>query len=125
MTQTAKVVKLKGPGLCEVRVRRVPACGGECAACGGCEMPDIDILAFRTEKVREGDTVLIENAKTLRLAALVFLLPLLLFFTGTVFHPVAGGAGLLVGIGVVLGVNRFLQKRGGVTAKVVAVLERR
>lgn len=123
MTQTAVVVKVNGPGLCEVRVRRASACGGECASCGGCETPDIDVLATNTERVKTGDTVLIESGKTLRLAALIFLLPLLLFFVGVFFHPIAGGIGIILGVGIVLAANRFLQNKGGVTARVVAVLK--
>ncbi len=125
MTQTAVVVKVNGPGLCEVRIRRVSACGGECASCGGCETPDIDVLATNTERVKTGDTVLIESGKTLRLAALIFLLPLLLFFAGVFFHPIAGGIGIILGVGIVLAANRFLQNKGGVTARVVAVLKER
>ncbi len=125
MTQTAVVIKVTAPGLCEVRVRRTSACAGSCATCGGCETPDIDVLATHKEKVKTGDTVLIESEKTLRLAALIFLLPLLLFFAGVFLHPIAGGVGILLGVGVVLAVNRFLQKKGGVTARVVAVLRER
>jgi positive regulator of sigma E activity len=83
------------------------------------------VLAVNTEKVKAGDTVLIESGRTLRLAALIFLLPLVLFFLGAAFHPVAGGAGILIGVGVVIFVNRFLQKKGGVSARVVAVLKER
>jgi len=123
MTQTAVVTKIHGPGLCEVRVRRAAACGGSCAACGRlCETPDIDVLAVNTEGAGVGDWVLIENSRTLPLAALVYLAPIVLFFLGWIFHPVAAASGVLLGVAGVMAVNRFLQDRGGVSAKIVTVV---
>ncbi|MDR0293320.1 MAG: SoxR reducing system RseC family protein [Oscillospiraceae bacterium] len=123
MTQTAVVTKVIGPGLCEVRVRRTAACGGSCASCGNvCPTPDVDALATNTAGAIAGDRVLIEGSRTLLLAALVYLAPLALFFIGWLFHPVAGAAGVLLGIAGVIAVNRFLQDRGGVSAKVIAVI---
>ena len=123
MTQTALVTKIHGPGLCEVRVRRAAACGGSCSACGRlCETPDIDVLAVNTEGAGPGDWVLIENSRTLPLAALVYLAPVVLFFLGWAFHPVAAAVGVLLGAGGVMTVNRFLQERGGVSAKIVAIV---
>ena len=125
MTQTAIVVKLHGPGLCEVRVRRAAACGGSCDSCGArCETPDTDVLAVNTAGAGPGDMVLIEGSRTLLLAALVYLAPIVLFFIGWIFHPVAAAVGLLIGVGGVLFVNRFLQDRGGVSAKIIAVVGR-
>jgi positive regulator of sigma E activity len=125
MTQTATVIKIHGPGLCEVRVRRTASCGDQCASCHQlCETPDIDVLAINTLSAAPGDRVLIEGSRTLLLAALVYLAPILLFFIGWFIHPFAGGLGILLGIAGVMAVNRFLQDRGGVTAKVVSILER-
>ncbi|MDR0326655.1 MAG: SoxR reducing system RseC family protein [Oscillospiraceae bacterium] len=125
MTQTAVVIKIHGPGLCEVRVRRTAACGDSCDSCNNlCETPDIDVLAVNTEGARPGDLVLIEGSRTLLLAALVYLAPIVLFLLGWLLHPIAGAVGILIGVGGVLYVNRFLQDKGGVSAKVVAIVER-
>jgi positive regulator of sigma E activity len=125
MTQLAIVLKNFGPGLCEVRVRRSASCGDACASCPGlCDTPDADLLAINTEGAAPGDTVLIENSRTLLLAALVYLVPIILFFIGWFIHPVAGAIGVLIGAGGVIAVNRFLQDRGGVSAKIVAIVER-
>jgi positive regulator of sigma E activity len=125
MTQTATVVKIHGPGLCEVRVRRSPSCGDLCDSCTQlCGTPDIDVLAINTLNAALGDRVLIESSRTLLLAALVYLAPILLFFIGWFIHPLGGALGILLGVAGVMAVNRFLQERGGVTAKVVSVIEK-
>jgi sigma-E factor negative regulatory protein RseC len=125
MTQTAVVTKVFGPGLCEVRVRRASMCGDVCASCTSlCETPDIDVLAINREGAAPGDRVLIEGSRTLLLAALVYLVPIVLFFIGWFIHPIAGAAGVLTGVAGVFFVNRFLQDRGGVSAKIIAVIER-
>lgn len=122
MTQTAVVIRIHGPGLAEVRVRRSSACSADCSSCGGCETPDVDVLAINSEGAGIGDRVLIEGSRTVLLAALVYLLPIVLFFIGWVFHPVAGAVGVLTGVGVVMVVNRFLQNKGGVSARIIAVI---
>jgi positive regulator of sigma E activity len=125
MTQIATVMKVHAPGLCEVRVRRTASCGDRCDSCSAlCETPDIDLLAFNNRDAAVGDRVLIEGSHTLLLAALVYLAPIVLFFIGWAIHPFAAGAGILLGIGGVLFVNRFLQERGGVKAKIVSILEK-
>jgi len=125
MTQTAVVIKICGPGLCEVRVRRSAACGDVCSSCAAvCETPDIDILVINTEGAAQGDTVLIEGSRTLLVAALVYLAPIILFFAGWFIHPIAGAVGVLLGAGGVIAVNRFLQDKGGVSAKIITIVER-
>ncbi|MCL1807564.1 MAG: SoxR reducing system RseC family protein [Oscillospiraceae bacterium] len=124
MTQTAVVIKIYGPGLCEVRVRRQSSCGDVCSSCANlCETPDIDVLTVNPIGAGLGDCVLIEGSRTLALAALVYLAPILLFFIGWFIHPLAGGVGLLLGVAAVLAANRFLQNRDGVSAKIVAIVE--
>jgi positive regulator of sigma E activity len=123
MTQIAHVVKIYGPGLCEVRVRRTAACGDSCASCADlCETPDIDVLAVNTAGANLGDRVLIQGSRTVALAALVYLVPIVLFFIGWLLHPLAGAAGLLIGVAAVMAVNRILQEKDGVTAKIVAIV---
>ncbi|MCL2003548.1 MAG: SoxR reducing system RseC family protein [Oscillospiraceae bacterium] len=125
MTQTAVVVRICGPGLCEVRVRRTAACGENCVSCSNlCETPDVDVLAINTEGAAPGDRVLIEGSRTLLLAALVYLAPIVLFFIGWLIHPIAGAVGVLLGAAGVMAVNRFLQDRGGVSARIIAIVEK-
>jgi positive regulator of sigma E activity len=81
-------------------------------------------LAINTEGAAPGDVVLIEGGRTLLLAALVYLAPIVLFFIGWVIHPIAGAFGVLLGAAGVIFVNRFLQDRGGVSAKIVAIVDR-
>jgi positive regulator of sigma E activity len=124
MTQTAVVISVISPVLCEVRAENEPACNSRCGGmCGKCENLENDILAVTKIKVEVGDIVMIQNDRTLPLAAVVFLLPLLLFFGGWWLHPIVSAVGLLVGIGAVMVVNRFLQSKGGVSARVVAVIK--
>jgi positive regulator of sigma E activity len=125
MTQTAVVTRIYAPGVCEVRVRRAAMCGDVCSACSSvCDTPDIEVLAINREGAAPGDTVLIEGSRTLALAALVYMVPLLLFFAGWYVHPIAGAVGILIGIAGVMLVNRFLQEKGGISAKVISVIER-
>ena len=122
MTQKAVVIRIIGPGLCEVRVRRRPACAGDCASCPACKTESSDVLALNRAGALEGDSVLIEGSGTLPLAALVYIAPVFLFLLGWFIHPMAGLAGVMAGAAAVLLVNRYLQERGGVTARVVSVL---
>ena len=122
MTQKAVVVRIIAPGLCEVRARRQSACAGECASCSLCKAEETDMLALNSMGAAEGDSVLIEGSGTLLLAALVYLVPLLLFFIGWFIKPIAGLMGLLTGAAAVLFINRYLQDRGGISARIVTIL---
>ena len=104
MTQQGTIKKLLPGGRAEVEVTRRSACGHDCAKCGGCgglETQTLYVTARNHTDAGIGDRVLIEGetGRVLGLAALVYMLPLVLFFIGYAIGNAAGGgaAGALAG----------------------------
>lgn len=85
MTQNAIVKKTFDDNTAQVAVQRESACGGNCAACGGCKSMNIIIArAKNTVHAVQGDKVTIQSStpRILSAAAMVYLVPLLTFFLG-------------------------------------------
>ncbi|MCL2082606.1 MAG: SoxR reducing system RseC family protein [Oscillospiraceae bacterium] len=127
MTQTAIVVKSVVPGLCMVRVCRQSACARGCSGCPAecvSRHEPVEALARNPVKAKPGDRVTIESktGSTLALAALLYLVPIALFFIGWIFHPLGGGFGVLLGLGLCMFVNRRLQESGGVQVCIISIL---
>ena len=104
MTQQGTIKKLLPGGRAEVEVTRRSACGHDCAKCGGCgglETQTLYVTARTQTDAGIGDRVLIEGetGRVLGLGALVYMLPLVLFFIGYAIGNAAGGgaAGALAG----------------------------
>ncbi|MDR1735426.1 MAG: SoxR reducing system RseC family protein [Oscillospiraceae bacterium] len=125
MTGSAVVMSVAGANTATVRVARESACGDKCATCSGCADRREMIFVTAVNKVgaKAGDRVQIEGStkETLRLAALVYLLPVVLFLIGWIFHPLAGALGMLFAVAAVFAINRRLQRRGGVTVHITAI----
>ena len=99
MTQNAVVTKLAGDGWAEIEVHRVSACGHDCSRCGGgcaelTRTGPVTVLARNPVGAQLGDRVVVESSSKsiLGFAAVVYLLPLVLFFAGY-FAASALGAG--------------------------------
>lgn len=109
MQQKARVARLLPKNRAEVSVTRETACSGDCHKCAGCGAvgQTVTVQAENDIHARPGDVVYIESggAVVLRAAALVYLLPLVLFFAG---FFAAGALGIAAGwggaAGFVLGV---------------------
>ncbi|MBM6869581.1 SoxR reducing system RseC family protein [Pseudoflavonifractor phocaeensis] len=89
MVQTARVKRLLADGRAEVAVPRKSACGHDCSQCGGgcSEMlvqMEVTTVAANPVQAEPGDTVRVESDSKgiLRIAAVVYLVPFLLFFVG-------------------------------------------
>lgn len=101
MTQNGVITKLLDRGRALVAVERSTACGGNC---GGCEACVFDSrLLVEAENIicaKPGEKVVIESetGRVLGAAALVYLLPVALFFTG---YAVGAAIGLSQGLCVV------------------------
>lgn len=102
MRQTVRVVEnLKG-GLCTVELRRESACGGNCHSCGGCASPNETIVAKAVNSIgaNPGDMVVVETDRNVifGIAALVYILPVVLLILGYILgqllssHPLVPGA---------------------------------
>ncbi len=86
MEQTVKVRSLLPDGRAEVIHLRQSACSGDCHQCAGCgaAQQTMVVPAENTIGARPGDLVVIssETSGVLKAAAVVYVLPMLLFFGG-------------------------------------------
>lgn len=64
-------------------IRRESACGENCANCGGCKNKTNEITATNEIEARPGDTVTVEmeDGRVLKAAFMVYMVPLIIFFT--------------------------------------------
>lgn len=127
MIQKAVVKKILSGDYAEIEVQRQSACGHDCSHCGGCGAPQerIQAVAKNAVDAKVGDIVTIEgeNKEIMRMAAIVYTLPLILFFVFFVIASLCGlgeGAsgglgclGLVVGIAIAVGYNKKVKKNGG------------
>ena len=109
MEQTVKVRRLLPDGKAEVIRIRESACSGECHKCAGCGAAQQTML-FTAENpigAEVGDMVVVttETAPVLKAAAILYIMPLLLFLAGYIAGGCLGyGAGWLGAAGFLLGI---------------------
>ena len=138
MTQTATVRKLIGDKA-EIEVPRMSACAHNCAECGGgcselTRTGPVVALAQNPLGARTGDRVLVKSSskQVLGFAAVVYLLPIGLFFLGF-FLAAALGAGqgsaatvgavcFLLSLGMMIVVDRRARKRSRDMFTIVGIL---
>lgn len=135
MIQKAVVKKILDRTHAEIEVQRKSACGHDCASCGGCGAPleRIQAVAINSVGAKVGDMVTVEgeNKQIMRMAAIVYTLPLALFF---VFFIVAslcglgegaagaiGCAGILVGAAAAVAYNKHVKKTGGTPFVIIKI----
>lgn len=106
MQQTATVRSVTDAGLAKVEIRRMTACGHDCADCAGCTQVvtgETVVMAQNGLGARSGDVVTLESetSKILAAASIVYLLPFLLFFVGYALASVLlpGGGGTISAMG--------------------------
>ena len=100
MEQRARVRRLTDDGKAQVMVIRQSACSGDCHKCSGCGAVQ-ETLLFEAENpvgAKPGDLVTVksESGPVLRSAAVLYMLPLVLFFLGYALGA-RGGIGALLG----------------------------
>lgn len=135
MIQIATVTSVLNDGNAIVAVKRETACGMSCSECGaGCygETPMVTVRARNTINASEGDYVSVEAStqEIMLIAALVYLLPVVLFFLGyglgMLFsgnNPVgllSGAGGFLLGIALTILYGR--RKKGKIMYKIIEIL---
>lgn len=98
MTQTAFVTEVIGNKAC-IQVKRVSACAHNCEQCGGgcsemMKSAPVSVMAKNPLGAKPGDKVIVasDTGSILSAAAVVYLLPIVLFFVGY-FAAQAFGAG--------------------------------
>lgn len=109
MTQKAVVKRLLANNMAEIEVQRQSACGHDCSKCGGCGTPTERIQAKANNYIgaQVGETVTIkgDNKTVFRAAAIVYTLPIILFF---VFYAAAKMFGSSESMGVFAGIIGFV-----------------
>lgn len=101
MEQTVRVRRLHEDGTATVVYVRESACSGDCHKCSGCGAAK-ETVVFRADNpigARQGDLVVVrsESAPVLRAAAVLYLLPMVLFFLGYFLGAQLWSAGALTG----------------------------
>lgn len=133
MTQIATVERIIDNDHAEISVPRKSACGHDCEECAGCGVTGaaVHAKAINTIGARPGQKVVVESStnKMLRIVALVYLIPVVLFLAGyliTAFlTPVVGVQyfvailGFFVGIAGAIFYDRRLRARGGLSFTIV------
>jgi sigma-E factor negative regulatory protein RseC len=121
MEQNVIVRRLLPDGMAEVMRIRESACSGDCHTCHGCPHPDEIVMVDADNFVgaQKGDDVILrsDTKRVLKLAAMLYLMPLVLFFLGYFVMPggetprmIAGGAAFVVGIVICMFVSRSMKK---------------
>ena len=121
MEQQAQVIRIVNSTTARVAVKRKSACSGDCHTCHGCPHPDEIVMVDADNFVgaQKGDDVIVrsDTNRVLKLAAMLYLMPLVLFFLGYFVIPggetprvIAGVAAFVVGILICMYVSRSMKK---------------
>ena len=109
MQQLVKVISCKENGTAQVACLRQSACSGDCHKCSGCGAVQQSMLLTARNPIgaRPGDIVIIESASgpVLAGAAVLYMVPLVLFIAGYLLGEHLWGKGGLCGfLGFALGI---------------------
>ena len=122
MEQIVRVRQTLEDGTARVLHIRQSACSGDCHKCSGCgaAQEGIELTAANPIGARSGDLVTIEAATgpVLRGAAVLYMMPLLLFFLGYALGAVWGRGGLGGCLSFLLGIALVVVYDRRVAAKV-------
>lgn len=121
MEQQAQVIRIVSDAVARVAVKRKSACSGDCHTCHGCPHPDEIVMVDADNLVgaQKGDSVLVrsDTGRVLKLAAMLYLMPVVLFFLGYFLMPGGEGARLAVGGGafaagilICMAVSRWMKE---------------
>ena len=133
MTQIATVERILDAGHAEISVPRKSACGHDCEECAGCGVTGAAVHARARNPIgaSPGQKVVVESStqKMLRIVALVYLIPVALFFLGyflamavtdsTAIQYLTAGLGFAAGILTAVAYDRKLRARGGISFTIV------
>lgn len=133
MTQIATVERIIDANHAEISVPRKSACGHDCEECAGCGVTGAAVRARALNPIgaRPGQKVVVQSDtnKMLRIIALVYLTPVLLFLAGYLFtmavtssaaiQYLAAGVGFAAGILLAVFYDRRLRRQGGLSFQIV------
>ena len=137
MTQVAQVKEIYSNGQARVAVVRKGACSHDCSKCGGCTptaaLPTVMADADNRVGAHVGDTVLVESdsAPVSGLAAIMYLLPMVLLVLGYVMGQLLhlselgsiGTAALAfaLSVGILILVDRRLKRSRSMTFRIIQI----
>ena len=122
MEQLVKVRQVFADGTAQVMHTRLSACSGDCHKCGGCGAATETMLLQAENPIgaRPGDMVRLESetGPVLKAAAMLYVLPLVLFFLGYALGAVkwnhgglVGSLAFCIGIALVVAYDRHIGKK--------------
>ena len=108
MQQLVKVISCKENGTAQVACLRQSACSGDCHKCSGCGAVEQTMIFTAQNPIgaKPGDMVTVESATgpVLQAAAMLYLLPLVLFIAGYLIGMQWGLGGLVGALAFVLSI---------------------
>lgn len=133
MTQIATVERIIDASHAEISVPRKSACGHDCEECAGCGVTGAAVHAKALNPIGAlpGQKVVVQSDtnKMLRIIALVYLTPVLLFLAGyfitmavtssAAIQYLFAGAGFATGILLAVLYDRRLRRQGGLSFQIV------
>jgi len=121
MEQIVRVREVYDDGTAQVIHVRESACSGDCHKCSGCGAAKETLLLTALNPIRagKGDLVVVESESgpVLKAAAVLYVMPLVLFFLGYALGAamglggLLGAAGFLAGIALVVVYDRYFAKK--------------
>ncbi len=108
MEQVVRVKETHPDGTATVVHTRLSACSGDCHKCSGCGAAK-EVMLLKADNpigAKAGELVKLQSASApvLKAAAMLYVLPLVLFFLGYALGAVGGWAGWGGGLGFCLGI---------------------
>ena len=133
MTQIATVQRIIDSKYAVISVPRKSACGHDCEECAGCGVSGAAVHAKAINSVgaKVGQKVVVQSdtKKMLRIVALVYLIPVVLFLAGYLVPALMGASvalqytlalvGFFAGIAGAICYDRYLRARGGLSFTIV------
>ena len=135
MEQQAQVIRIVSDATARVAVKRKSACSGDCHTCHGCPHPDEIVMVDADNPVgaQKGDAVIVrsDTGRVLKLAAMLYLMPLVLFFLGYFLCAAAqlgggisaavGGCGFAAGVLLAILLDRQVRRNQSITFCITAI----
>jgi len=121
MQQLVKVLSCAPDGTAKVACIRQSACSGDCHKCSGCGAVEQTMIFTARNPIgaRAGDTVTVESATgpVLKAAAVLYMLPLVLFIVGYLagmqwqLGGLIGGLAFALSIGLIIAYDRLVMQK--------------
>ena len=121
MQQLVKVLTCAPDGSAQVACLRQSACSGDCHQCSGCGAVEQTMIFTARNPIgaRPGDTVTVESATgpVLKAAAMLYMLPLVLFIAGYLvgmqwnLGALIGGLAFVLSIVLIIAYDRLVMQK--------------